>query len=177
MKKIQKPIRTKPWIRYCFMAAAGLLLLAAVLYGWMYMSIDREFGFSKAYFGEVYSELFELKSPDKTMKKTVETQAEEAFSFVGSRQEAEERFGALAGYCALVEQYPEAVSVDFTLDILAGDTEGNTGYLWVAYTQRIYDAEGELLAASGSEDHRCLARWTVQKTEGVWQVTEIRQNP
>lgn len=180
MKKLNtqsKTVKKKPWVKYCFIASVVLIVFAGILYVTQGVLLSREFGWSKDYYGAAFEELYRLTTPDKEMKQSVFEQAEEAFSFIGLQQEAEERFGKLSGYCGAKESYPEAASAEYTLDLIAGKTESDEGYLWVAYTYRLYDEKGELLSASGSEDCRCLARWTVEKTATGWTVTAIKEHP
>lgn len=166
----------KRWPRYCFIAAAVMVLIAAVLYFWLYASIDSEFSGVSSYYGEHYEELFKLQTPDGDVKEEILSQASAAFRFIGSEAECAS-FGILSRYCARREVFPEAARAEVELDSLAGKTGETEGYLWVAYTYRLYDAEGALLSASGSEEQRILARWTLEKIDGSWQVTEILEHP
>ena len=45
--------------------------------------------------------------------------------------------------------------------------EGDTGYVWIAWWSRSYDADGAVLTSSGNEDQRILTRWTLEKGEIV----------
>lgn len=163
----------KKWPRYAFIAAMAMAIIAAVLYLWMYIRIDREFSGVSDYYGDYYEELFALSTPDNDMKKEAMTAGSAALEFVGSETERE-AFGLLSRYCA---SQPGAQKAEAELEVLAGKTDGNTGYLWIAYVQRIYDAEGNLLAASGSSEERILARWELEKLDGTWKVTEILEHP
>ena len=169
--------KKKTWPKVCMILALVMIVFAGALYVIQGVNLTDEFGFTKDYYGAAYSELFRLTTPKKEMQESVLAQANEAFAFIGTEAEAKERFGELAGYCAILEREPEAATVDYTLDLIAGKTEKDSGYLWVAYTYRLYDAEGELLTASGSEDSRVLSRWTVKKTADGWTVTEIKEHP
>ena len=166
----------KKWPRYAFIAALAMALIAGALYLWMYVRIDREFFPVSDYYGAYYEELFALTAPESDMKKALAADGEAAMDFIGT-EEACEAFGLLSRYCTKEEDYPQAQRVESELEVLAGKTEGTKGYLWVAYTQRIYDAEGNLLSASGSGEARILARWAVEKIDGSWQVTEILEQP
>ena len=170
-------VKKKTWPKVCMILALVLVAIAGVLYVVQGVSLTDEFGFTQEYYGAAYSELFRLTTPKKEMQESITGQAEAAFRFIGTEAEAEERFGRLAGYCAILEREPEAASVDYTLDLIAGKTEKDSGYLWFAYTYRLYNAQGELLSASGSADSRILTRWTVEKTESGWTVTEIKEHP
>lgn len=168
MNKRKAPM--KPWIKYCFFGAIALLVLAGVLYAVLYISLDSEFHQYEDYFGDHYSEIFSI-SDNSDKAEPILKLAKEAFSFVGSEEEAKAQFGLLSRYCCT------GASQKYTLDHIVSDFDGGSGYVWVAYTQKIYDAEGSLLCASGSEDKRVLSRWTVEKTDGTWRVTEILEHP
>ncbi len=162
---------TKPWVRRCFLLALALLLFAGVLYAVHYSSLDREFGSAEKYFGEeTYSEIFAL-SDNSDEAEPILKLGREAFSFVGDAEEAEARFGLLSRYRCT------AASQEFTLDHIVSEFDGNSGYIWVAYTVRGYAADGALAYASGSEDGRVLSRWSVEKQDGVWIVTKIDEAP
>lgn len=167
---------SKRWPRYCLIAALVMVVIAAVLYFWAYFTVDSEFRGVSSYYGAHYEELFSLSTPDKDMKDEILRQGEEALSFIGSK-EACAAFGILAPYCTDTESYEGASRVEYTLEHLAGKTDDEGSYLWVAYTQRVYDTDGNLLCASGSSEERILARWSVEKQDGHWVVTDILEHP
>lgn len=172
---IQKKQTTtsKRWPRYCLIAAVVMVAIAAVLYFWVYYQIDSEFSSVSSYYGSRYEELFKLSAPDGEVKDQILQQAEEAFAFVGGESDCA-AFGALSRYCT---DDPAAAKTEFTLEHLAGKTGDTEGYLWIAYTHSVYDADGALLSSSGSEEQRILSRWTVEKTDAGWKVTEILEHP
>ena len=167
---------SRRWPRYCFLAALVMVAVAVALYFWAYYTIDSEFSAVSSYYGSRYEELFSLSTPDRDMKEEILRQGEEALAFIGSDEDCA-AFGALAPYCTDTESYAGASKVEFTLEDLAGKTDGDESYLWVAYTQRVYDADGNLLRGSGSSQERILARWSVKKLDGRWVVTEILEHP
>ena len=161
----------KPWVRRCFLLALALLLFAGVLYAVHYISLDREFASVEKYFGEeTYSEIFAL-SDNSDKAEPILKLGRDAFSFAGSKDEAEARFGVLSRYRCT------AASQEFTLEHIVSDFDGDSGYVWVAYTVRGYAADGALAYASGSEDGRVLSRWSVEKQNGAWIVTAIDEAP
>lgn len=169
--------KKKTWPKVCMILALALIAFAGVLYVIQGVNLTDEFGYTKNYYGAAYSELFRLTTPQKEMQESVLKQANEAFAFIGTKAEAEERFGELGYYAGELDYYPDAVSVEYTLDLIAGKTEKDSGYLWMAYTYRLYDAEGELVTAAGTAESRILTRWTVEKTETGWTVTAIKEHP
>lgn len=163
-----------PWIKICLYAGLGLLILGLGLYGIMYMSLDREFSHNEKFFGkETYGEIFSLEYQKDEFEPLLKL-AEEAFSFVGTEDEAEERFGLLSRY-SITEA--DAATEKHTLDHISSGTEGDSGYVWIAYTQEVYKENGELLTAGGTQKQRVLSRWTVEKQNGTWIVTEIQEGP
>lgn len=159
----------KPWVKRCFLLALALLLFAGVLYAVHYISLDREFQHNKAHFGEdIYSEIFALDGEADCVDEVLRLGCE-AFSHVGG--DAEAQFGALSRYCS------DSASQEFTLEHIASKTDGDSGYIWVAYTVRGYAADGSLAYASGSEDGRILSRWSVEQQDGKWTVTDIDEAP
>lgn len=166
----------KKWPRYAFVAALAMLLIAGALYLWMYISIDREFFPVSEYYGAHYEELFALSAPESDMKKELTAEGKAAMSFIGTEEECE-AYGLLSRYCTAREAFPQAQRVETEFKVLAGKTEGTKGYLWVAYIQEVYDGEGQLITASGNSDRRILARWTAEKIDGCWTVTEILEQP
>lgn len=171
-RKQAKPM--SPWIKYCMIAAAALLVLAGVLYAVRYISLDREFHYNVKSFGEdTYGEIFALQDSKDNAEPILEL-GEEAFSFMGAKEEAEERFGLLSRYSVTDNK---AASQECSLDYIISKVDEKSGYVWVAYTRSILDSEGQLLSSSGTEDQRILARWSVEKQNDQWVVTRIQEAP
>ena len=164
---------TSPWIKYCLMGGVALLIVAGMLYAYRYMSLDREFHHNIKTFGEeTYKEIFSLEDT-KSRAEPVMDLAEEAFSFVGSKKEAEEKFGLLSRYSCTD---PEAVSREYTLDYIVSEIDKEGGYIWVAYSSSCLDPRGECIRLSGTEEERILSRWTVEADrEGTITVTHIQE--
>ena len=164
-----------PWIKYCLMGGVALLIVAGMLYAYRYMSLDREFHYNIKTFGEeTYKEIFSLEDT-KDKAESVMDFAEEAFSFVGTKEEAEEQFGLLSRYSCTD---PEATSQEHTLDYIVSKIDDEGGYLWVAYASSFLDPRGESIHLAGTEDQRILARWTVEADEeGKLTVTHVQEGP
>ena len=178
MKQRLSPVNTKkgqqkPWTRFCLYAGLGLMLFSALLYAIYYITMDREFYVDQDFFGkETYKELFTLEQEKEPYAHLIR-QAEEALAFVGSSEEAQSRFGILSAYCATEEAVAESRG---TMKVLNAGVEGDSGFVWIAYTQEHRDAEGNLVQSRGTEQQRILSRWTTEYREGTWVVTEIREN-
>ena len=172
---IQRRKAPSPWIKYCAIFGVILLIFACSMYAFRYISLDREFHHNVKTFGEdTYKEIFSLRDT-KAKAQSVLEQAEEAFSFVGTEEEAIERFGPLGRYCC---KDPKAVSEEHTLDYIVSRIGEDTGYIWVAYTQTALDPGGEAVSAVGSAKNRILSRWTVERHgNDIWIVTEVWEAP
>lgn len=169
----RKKDHDKPWTKFCLYAGLGLLLFSGLLYGIYYITMDKEFYMDEDFFGkETYKELFSLNQEKEPYADLIR-QAEEALAFVGSAEEAEERFGILSAYCAIGEGVRESRR---TMKVLNAGVEGDSGFVWIAYTQEHRDADGNILQSRGTEKQRILSRWTTECREGTWVVTEIREN-
>ncbi len=164
-----------PWIKYCLIGGLALLVAAGMLYAYRYTSLDREFHHNIKLFGEeTYKEIFALEDT-KSEAQPVMDLAEEAFSFVGTEAEAEERFGLLGRYSCTD---PNGASQEHTLDYIVSRIDETGGYIWVAYASSYLDPRGESIYLAGTEEHRILSRWTVRADrEGNLTVTDIREAP
>ncbi len=146
----------KPWIRTCLICSAALFLLAGLFYAYHYMSLDREFHGVSDFYGEHYSEIFNFPSGDEPTEFL--EQVEDAFRTVGEAQE----LGLLSRYACT-----QGVRQDFDYECITYSMEGDSGYVWIAYWIRCYDADGNLTMAKGSEQQRCLTRWELENGEIV----------
>lgn len=160
-----------PWIKYFAVGAVILLLFAASLYAFRYMSLDREFHHNIKTFGEeTYKEIFSLHDSKDEAESLMEF-AEEAFSFIGSEADAINQFGILGRYSCTDAG---AVAESHSLDYIVSRMEGDRGYIWVAYTRASLDPGGEAISASGSDKTRILARWVVERHgPDLWTVTQV----
>ncbi|MBE6985459.1 MAG: hypothetical protein E7434_07640 [Ruminococcaceae bacterium] len=168
--------RKKKWPLYCFYAAVAMLLLAGVLYLVFCQNINSEFGHNEEYFGEQFDELYALSGIDEDVFSPILAQGLSALQTIGTQEEISAH-GVFSRYGVDLSSYPEAHSVSAKAEALAASIDGNSGYIWVAYVQEVYDAQGELVSASGNEDARILSRWSVEKLDGAWTVTEIKEKP
>lgn len=173
---IRKTRTTPKWILWSVGIVLALAVVLTIIYVIQCQTVDGEFSGSKEFFGEDYDQIFEGNRVDKDVCRTLTEQAESALSFVGTREEAE-AFGPFARYCTDTALFPGAERAECTLDIVAGKTQGADGWLWIAYTQMVYDKDSALVCGSGSEDHRILSRWTLEESGGSWHVTEIKEAP
>lgn len=175
--KIQKtPQTAKKWPKYCLIAAVASLVLCIVLYFVQCFMINSEFAFLKDYYGETFDELYSINMEDSSLTDPIVKQGRAALKFIGTEDECDD-FGLLSRYCTDLAFYPNAVRATGEMKLITAAVKGNSGYLWVAYYQRVYDADGNLCRGSGSKDERILSRWTIEKQNGVWTVTKIWEHP
>ena len=173
---IKKKGSTPKWIIYSIGIVLALAVVLTIIYVIQCQNRDDEFASAKDFFGEDYDQIFEGNQVDKDISEPLIRKAEAALSYIGTSEEIKV-YGPLSRYCTDIENYPTADHAEYSLDILAGNTQNADGFLWVAYTQEVYDKGGKLLCGSGSEDHRVLSRWTLKKVDDVWTVTEIKELP
>ncbi len=163
----------KKWPVYCFYAAIVMVLLAGVLYLIHCQNINGEFSHNKEFFGETFDELYAITDLDEDIADAILARGREALTTIGSGEE----FGLCSRYCVDPAIYPDAHRIEAAIESVAGKIGKSSGYLWVAYHQSVYDANGTLVTASGSESGRILSRWSLEKTDDTWVVTEIREKP
>ena len=121
----------------------------------------------EAFYGsEVYAEL-DVPCSTEDLKEILHVLdfAEEAFSHIGE----DKRFGKLARYCVR----DDAVSESHTLGFITAALDGESGYMWVMYSQACFDEHGEIFSGSGS----VTSRWELKKANGKWTVTDIWEHP
>ena len=125
------------------------------------------------YFGEeTYSELREeISDEDREELQLVMELADEAFSsFPDNEDSAKSKYGALWLYTGY-DRDPNTCAEKHSLELETGNVSGNSGYVWVIYTQEYFDQNGKLLAGSW----KVRSRWTVEKQNDEWKVTKISE--
>ena len=161
-------------------ASTAMILIAATIitirYKMPIYRLSSTAPYEKFYGSETIDELKTSGTQkDRDAVTPVLEQAENAFSAIVPTNEVRtERFGKLARYAWSLEDYPEIVSEKHKLKLYTAHCEGNTGYVWICYSQMAYNDTGKAL--SGSYD--ILSRWEIHKdVHGKWHVTQIREAP
>ncbi len=120
---------------------------------------------------ETYSELqIKCTAEDREAIQPVLNLADEAFSYLGDGDKYE-LFGKLGLYS--LNNYKDVVSEKHGIDFLTAKLDGGSGYLWVEYFHEGYDETGE--RTTGSWEIK--SRWTLEKTDGEWIVSDILEHP
>ena len=128
---------------------------------------------NQSYFGEQYSEIFRITSisdmitADKLIKKI-----DSAFSFIGTEDKADEKFGILSRY-SVKNELAEKLKEEHKIKFVAADFKDNAGYLWIEYSQNVYTSDNE--DKSGSSD--ILVRVSLEKIDDEWIFTDCKEHP
>lgn len=157
----------KKWPKYCLIAAVTLLVFALSIFLYHCYSLRSEFGYAEDFYGDTFDEIYSLNEVDDFFE-PLKKEALEAMTSVGG----EEAYGVFGRYCV---DSGEAAEVRATIDALVTSTSGSKGYVWVAYTQCVYDENGNILIQNGTKDARRISRWSVEKIDGTWTVTDISE--
>ncbi|MBQ1546701.1 MAG: hypothetical protein IIZ59_04135 [Clostridia bacterium] len=128
----------------------------------------------KEYFGEQYAELLRpCLISDRIRLRDITAKIDEAFSCVeyDSYEDAVPRFGEELAW--RTQHRPETVSEWHTLTVITGHISGDNAVLWIKYSDEGYDIDGNL--THGSWD--ILTRFTAEKQNGEWVVTDSKEHP
>lgn len=120
---------------------------------------------------ETYAELdIECTAEDRISVQPVLDFADEAFSYLGDG-DSYELFGKLGLYS--YNNYRGVVSEEHNIDFLTAKLDDDSGYLWIKYFQEGYDETGECTTGSWE----CKSRWSLEKSNGEWVVSDILEHP
>ena len=130
----------------------------------------------KSYFGDnIYEILIEPTAEDSKIAESVLDEVDKAMRFVGTKEENKQKFGSLYRYCIDLSylEYCEIndisqIEFDITINHITSKFEGNKGYVWFEYTQKVRCLDKILRGISGS------VRLEVEKnTKGEWEVISL----
>ncbi len=126
---------------------------------------------NERYFGNQYKEMLHIMSfQDKKQANEIMKTVDDAFSFIGNKEDADSGFGELSRYCVTEE---DAVIEEHDLKLITADFDKNKGYLWFVYNQEALDSNDQ--TTMGSCD--ILVRATLEKTNQGWIVVDTKEHP
>ncbi len=126
---------------------------------------------NERYFGNQYKEMLHIMSfQDKKQANEIMKTVDDAFSFIGNKEDADSGFGELSRYCVTEE---DAVIEEHDLKLITADFDKNKGYLWFVYNQEALDSNEQ--TTMGSWD--ILVRATLEKTNQGWIVVDTKEHP
>ena len=154
----------------CISIIVGILLLVCIFgrgiyfYGKYYVPDER-------YFGSQYKEILHIMSfHDKKQANEIMEIVDDAFSFIGNREDADSKYGELSRYCITED---DAVTEKHDLKLITADFNKDDGYLWFVYNQEGLNNNNQ--TTCGSED--VLVRATLEKTDDGWIVIDTKEHP
>lgn len=154
----------------CISVIVGIMLLVCIfgrgIYFYGKYSVPNE-----KYFGSQYKEILHTMSfQDKKQANEIMEMVDDAFSFIGNKENADSGFGELIRYCITEE---DAVIEEHDLKLVTADFNKNKGYLWFVYNQEAFDNNNQTTV--GSWD--ILVRATLEKTNQGWIVVDTKEHP
>lgn len=128
---------------------------------------------NQAYFGKNYHEIFRYTSlSDRKIAKAIIEKMDDAFSFIGTEQEAAEKFGLLSRY-SVKNQSNKNLKETHHIKCVAAAFQDDSGYIWIEYSREVHTDNGELDNGSWN----ILARMELEKTGGEWNVIHCKEHP
>ncbi len=111
----------------------------------------------------------EMSKKDEAVAREILETAKQVFEYKGKVTDADKSVGALARY---YRDDVESASVD--LQLVTADAKGSNGYIWVIYSvEREHISDDGTQSKSGSWD--ILSYWKIEKENGEWIVTDIKE--
>ena len=142
---------------FCISVVVGIMLLVCIFGKGVYF-YGKYFIPNEEYFGSQYKEILHIMSfQDKKQANEIMEIVDDAFSFIGNKENADSGFGELSRYCITEE---DAVIEKHDLKLVTADFNKNKGSLWFVYNQKAFDNNNQ--TTMGSCD--ILVRATLEKT-------------
>ena len=112
---------------------------------------------------------------DRDTARLFAAQAHAAFADLTTPQEElEEKYGLLRRYAVGAERHGNSEIHSLRLWAARFPAADGYGYVWVQYSNRVWDAGGDEICGSG----KCPALWIFEKDDaGVWQLISIKEHP
>ena len=154
-----------------FIASIVVLILIGCVFGRGLYFYVRYYIPDKDYFGERYKELMQpMLFKDKGQATEIMGMIDDAFTFVGNKDEAVDKFGELSRYSVTDD---DSVAEEHKLKLITADLNKNKGYLWFVYTQKSINNDGQ--KTRGSSD--ILVRVELEKNTHGWIIINTREHP
>lgn len=129
---------------------------------------------NKDFFDKQYWEIIHITSGnDYVIANEILDDADNAFSAITTEKYAEAKYGKLSRYSIKTDYHKNATSEEHDIDLVTANFKEDTGYMWVVYTHVAYDQNNKL--TYGSWD--ILARWELEKIDGIWTVIDTKEHP
>lgn len=124
---------------------------------------------------EVAMALYIGSASDRVCALSVLRQADKAFrDCKHTAAENDELYGKLARYATASDRYENVAFVNYSLELWSAHFDDDEGYLWVYYSSKAVDFNGNTVCASS----KIPALWKVEKDDnGEWVVVQIREHP
>lgn len=154
----------------CLLAIVGLLHLFPVYrlaqISWAVDYYDRQ---------EIEMLLYIGSAGDRAEAQAVLRQADAAFrDCAHTSAENEEAYGLLSRYATDTDYYSNAAFATHSLELWSAHLGESEGYLWVFYSNEVYDSEGDVLRGGWN----IPSLWRVEKNDaGEWVVVKIKEHP
>lgn len=173
LKKVKKAMKKKKLLTIAI-AAASTLLIVCLLHYFPVYRLTQVGWISSYYSGDEMSMLVSIGShSDRTTAQSVLRKADEAFHDLRhTREENEEKYGPLARYATTIDR--NGSFNEYTLELWSAHFDDNEGYIWVFYSDKVFDCNGNEICGSS----QVPSLWKVQKDEsGEWNVVSIKEHP
>ena len=124
------------------------------------------------YFPWDKSELLQMEtSYDKAQAAIAINKVHQAFSFNGTAQEAEEKFGRLGLVCSFItNEFHSDYSVrqTYKIDVFKSNFQENQGKIWFTYYKKYFNAQNEQVGETTRNGlHGCVE---FEKINGEWEI-------
>ena len=113
----------------------------------------------------------EMTEQDEAVARDILETAKQVFEYKGKAADADKSVGALSRFYR-----DDVVSASVDLQLVTAEAKGNSGYVWVVYSvEREHVFDDGTRSDSGSWD--ILSYWKIEKENGVWTVTDVKEAP
>jgi hypothetical protein len=174
--KSMKAIRTKFRKKVYRAAAAIAAIFIAICVLLHFFPIYRIVNIGIDYYSgdQIAKALYIGSTADRSEAQAVLRLADKAFSDTQHTEtENKAEYGLLARYATNTESYEDAAFNVHSLELWSAHLGENEGWLWVYYTSKTFDHDGNTIRGSS----RVPALWKVEKSEsGEWIVVQIREH-